>query len=97
MDTPVPLDTAARQLGVGPRKLRAALRERGVLTSANLPRTALIETGYFRVEERRHVIESTAGNVPRWYAVTLVTGAGMALLSEIADSMRQQQGASRVH
>jgi phage antirepressor YoqD-like protein len=82
------LDDAARVIGAGPRALRHELRERGILDDKNIARRQWVQQGCFRVEARAYQLPGT--RIQRHYAVTLVTGSGLSLLSEIAEQMRNE-------
>ncbi|WP_339638926.1 phage antirepressor KilAC domain-containing protein [uncultured Haliea sp.] len=86
--TNIRIDEAAQRLGIGSKKLYRELRQRRILGGKNIALTRYIDAGYFRVEQRSYNLKGTT--IQRYYAVTLVTEPGMALLQEIADEMDEK-------
>ena len=76
---------AASFLNIGSNTLFKKLREQGVLSHRNLPRSDLVKAGYFEVSLRQFEKRTDRFAVKQQYAVTLVTGPGLAFIQELID------------
>lgn len=77
------LENAANQLGMTRPKLMAALKERRIMMNSGLPYRQYIQQGLFVVDARSF---TNIAGIEKQYAVTLVTGAGLAYLQELLNS-----------
>ena len=84
--TRLELSKAAELVGVGSVTLFRELRARNVLDGKNLPQQEYVDRGFFTISMRQHYLRGTL--IKRYYAVTMITPAGMAFLSEIARDIR---------
>lgn len=75
-----PLQTAAKLIGIGSKKLFALLREQQVLDQANVPYQKYIDQGYFKVH-RGNWNHPTIGT--KLYARPLVTVRGVEWLGKL--------------
>jgi len=67
----------AKVLGTGQNRLFKFLREERILMHNNLPYQQYVDSGYFRVTERRYKSESGDNHL---YTKTLVTGRGLQFI-----------------
>ena len=72
---------AAKQLQISRTALFKLLRSRGYLSSNNIARQQYVREGWFVIETRGY----KCGPVDKQYAVTLVTGAGLAHLQALIE------------
>lgn len=77
---------AAELCGVGSVSLFRELRRRNILDDKNMPLRHYVENGFFAQEFRQFHLRGTL--IKRYYAVTLITPAGMCLISDIARDIR---------
>lgn len=82
----IEITKAAELLGIGSVSLFRELRQRMILDDKNMPLRHYVENGYFITQFRQFHLRGTL--IKRYYAVTLITPAGMAILSEIARDIR---------
>lgn len=77
---------ASELVGVSSVSLFRELRRRNILDDKNMPLRHYVENGFFAQEFRQFHLRGTL--IKRYYAVTLITPAGMCLISEIARDIR---------
>lgn len=80
----ISMQAAAKQLGIGRKKLFALLRKHGHLNADNTPRHHLVQEGLFTVDTR--AFNNRVNGISKQYAVTLVTGAGLCWLHTLVNT-----------
>ena len=74
------ISTAAKLIGIGPRKLFCILRAANVIGKNNLPRQRYIDSGHMKIEHKTYTPEGTG--ITKHYGQPLVTATGINWLKQ---------------